>query len=135
MIWDIIQKKIEDAGLAVGGETLFLQNFPGDVSVGIGMFEPLEGVHIDPYMPGLHKPDLKIIVRHSNVADGAALARQVMNLLTITAEEAYAATADRGAVMLKVFYPRSLPIQFPALSGNGIEWALVFQTAFTIQSA
>lgn len=135
MIWDIIEQKIEFAGLAVAGESLFLKAFPADTVVGIGMFEPLTGISISPYKPGIYQPELRLIVRHNNGDEGEALANALMKLLTVEAEERYPATATRGAVSLKVFYPKNMPIQFPALDGMTTEWSLNFQTAFGIEPA
>jgi len=133
MIWDIIIKKLEDEGLGVVGESLFEGGFPGNVAVGIGLFEPLGGIAMDPNLPDYYKPELRVIVRHNRVGPGKDLAKRVMKALTIAAEESYPATAERGAVTLKVFYPLALPIQFPALEGKGTEWSINFRTTFTLR--
>ncbi|WP_276122563.1 minor capsid protein [Pararhizobium qamdonense] len=133
MIWDIIVKKIEDAGLGEEGVTLFRSTIPADKTVAIGLFEPLDGIRVDPHLPHFYKPNLKVIVRHNKISVGRKLANAVMGLLTVTGEEVYEANDERGAVHLKVFYPKSLPIQFPAASGNATEWSLNFQTAFTLK--
>lgn len=135
MIWDIITDKIVAAGLASveqDQEDIFIQDLPADIKRGVGLFAPLNGIQISPYLPGFYKPDLRIIVRDYEVASGTAKANRIMKILTIDAEEIYEATDERGRVMLKVFYPKQLPIQFPRQDGNGIEWALSFQTAFSI---
>lgn len=133
MIWDIIADKIEGAGLAVAGESLFLQAFPADVTEGVGLFEPLGGVVIDPYIPGFYKPELRVIVRSTSIARGSELANAVMEVLTVKQEEKYPLADGRGPVSLKVFYPKNLPIRFPALDGKAFEWSLNFRTAFSIQ--
>jgi hypothetical protein len=132
MIWDIISKKIEDAGLGEFGVTIFRGTMPAENKVAIGFFEPLDGITVDPYLPDFYKPTLKVIVRHNKISEGRKLADQVMRLLTVTAEEFYEANADRGEVCLKVFHPRALPIQFPSAVGNLTEWSINFQTAFTM---
>lgn len=132
MIWDIIANKIEAAGLGSLEEDIFIQDLPADVRSGIGMFAPLTGIEISPYMPGFYKPDIRIIVRDFDVAAGIAKADRIMKILTVEGEEVYPATVERGRVVLKVFYPKQLPIQFPRQDGNGIEWALSFQTAFAV---
>lgn len=132
MIWDIISKKLSDAGLGVEGETMFEKRFPADADIGIGFFEPLGGIVVDPHRPGFFKPELQIIVRHKNITEGTELAKAVMKTLTVKGEKFYPANAERGAVMLKVFYPQTLPIQFPALDGNCTEWSVNFTTAFSL---
>ncbi|TDW20405.1 hypothetical protein EV128_12535 [Rhizobium azibense] len=133
MIWDIIVKKLVDANLGVAGETIFRSTMPADAEVAIGLFEPLDGIRVDPNLPDFYKPNLKVIVRHNKVSDGRKLADQVMKALTIVTEEIYAENEERGRVHLKVFHPKSLPIQFPANIGNLTEWSINFQTAFTLK--
>lgn len=132
MIWDIIANKIEQAGLATLGETMYEQTMPADRRICVGLFEPLDGIKIDPHLPGLYKPNLKVIVRHDRIDLGKQLAADISRLLIVLGEEVYEATPERGRVRLKVFYPRSLPIQFPSLVGELTEWSINFQTAFTI---
>ncbi|OCP21899.1 MULTISPECIES: minor capsid protein [unclassified Ensifer] len=134
MIWDIIVKKIVDAGLGVSGETIYRSTIPADAKVAIGLFEPLDGIHVNPSLPDFYKPGLKVIVRHNKISEGRKLANDLMKLLTVTAEEIYEANAERGRVHLKVFYPKALPIQFPSAVGNLTEWSINFQTAFTMKS-
>lgn len=133
MIWDIIAMKIVDAGLAEEGKSLFRGTMPADTPVAIGLFEPLDGIHVDPHLPHYYKPNLKVIVRHNRIGPGRKLAQQVMELLTIATEEIYEATEERGDVRLKIFYPRALPIQFPSAVSNYTEWSINFQTAFTMK--
>ncbi|AGC36053.1 minor capsid protein [Rhizobium phage RHEph10] len=133
MIWDIIVKKIQDAGLGVAGTNIFRSTMPADAKVAIGLFEPLDGIHVDANLPYFYKPNLKVIVRHNQISVGRKLANDIMNLLMVTSEEIYEANAERGRVHLKVFHPRSLPIQFPAAVGDLTEWSINFQTAFTLK--
>lgn len=133
MIWDIIVKKIVDAGLGTPGETIHRMTMPADAKVAIGLFEPLDGIRVDPSLPHFYKPGLKIIVRHNKISEGRKLANDLMNLLTVTTEEIYEANGERGRVHLKVFHPKALPIQFPSAVGNLTEWSINFQTAFTMK--
>lgn len=134
MIWDILLDKLEAAGIATRGQDLYLHTFPAEVSVGVMLKAPLTGVLVDPHIPGFHKPNLQAIVRHTQPELGETLATRVSRALTVSREEFYLATAVRGRVRLAVFYPRQLPIQYPRLDGNTIEWSLNFTTAFSIQS-
>lgn len=133
MIWDIVVAKIEAAGLGRSGETIFRDTIPADKKVAIGLYEPLQGITVSPHLPHYYKPELKIIVRHNKVGEGRALANALMKLLTIEGEEFYEANDERGEAMLKVFFPRALPIQFPSSVGNLTEWAVNFQTAFVVK--
>jgi hypothetical protein len=132
MIWDILQKKIEDAGIAsVAAGNLFLNTMPGDVTVGVMMKAPLSGVRVDPHIKNYFKPTIQFIVRHTDPLAGDIMAINLMRALTIEGEETYPATAARGKAQLKVFYPRELPICYPRLDGGSIEWSINFVTSFS----
>lgn len=134
MIWNILQQKIETAGVASeADENLYLNEMPGDVSVGVMMKSPLSGIRIDPHIPGYYKPILQFVVRHSDPVEGEKMAARLQDALTIETVENYSATTERGAVQINVFYPRELPIRYPRLDGGSIEWSLNFVTSFSIQ--
>lgn len=133
MIWDILEKKISDAGLAVVGETLFRFTMSPEYSIGVMLKQPLIGVANDPYMPGWHRPVLQVVVRHNDPVEGEALALAVQQTLRVDGPEQHPATSTRGAVQISLFFPREYPIQFPRQDGRTIEWSLNFVTAFSIQ--
>lgn len=133
MIWDILREKIVTAGLAVAGQTLFLDEMASDVSIGVMLKSPLSGIDVDHNLPNYYKPNLQVIVRHNDPVDGDRLANQVLAALTVETPEHYAANAERGAVQINMFVPRKLPIRYPRLTGGGIEWSLQFITSFSIQ--
>lgn len=132
MIWDILEAKIEQAGLGVAGQTLFRNTMPHDAPVCIMLRAPLSGIKIDHYLPGYYKPLIQAIVRHHDPVDGSRLAQAVSDTLEVSTEELHPATAERGRVRIIKFLPRELPIQYPRLDGNGIEWSLNFETAFNV---
>jgi len=132
MIHDIIEKKIADAGLAVIGESLFRNFMPAEVNVGVMTRDPLQGVNVDPFIFGWYKPDLQLIVRHTDPVIGRQLCDKVIKALLVTSLEQHPATEEHGPAHINLFYPRQEPIQFPRLEGNGIEWSLNFRTAFGV---
>lgn len=130
MIWDIISKKIEDAGLATTGENLFLDEMLSQVVVGIMIKSPLAGIRLDHHLPGYYTPDIQLIVRHNDAIEGARMAATLMKTLTVHSPEKYEATSDRGAAQVNLFLPKTLPIRYPRLTGDLIEWSCNFQTSF-----
>jgi len=137
MIWDILGEKLTAAGLGKFDDgtdegDMFILDMPAETRKGIGLYAPLDGIKINPHLPGFYKPDIKVIVRDVNVQAGIARANAVMKALTIDKEELYEANDQHGRIMLKIFYPSKLPIQYPRQDGNTIEWSLNFTTAFTI---
>ena len=137
MIWDILEQKLINASLevpAVPGSTLFRHTMPGSAAKGVMFKNPLAGIAVDPYLPGFYKPTLQAIVRHVDPELGDIMSDQVVKALQVDEPEDFPENDRRGRVRIHVFYPASLPIQFPRLDGNGFEWSLNFTTAFAVQS-
>lgn len=134
MIWDIIEQKLTAAGIASEEDgTLFIDEMPADVRVGVMLKSPLTGVRVDECLPGYYKPRLQVIVRHTDPVEGAEKAKAVVAALTAAGVEHYPATTERGAVQINRFYPDALPIRYPRLDGDTIEWSCNFNTSFSIQ--
>lgn len=135
MIFDILEKKLVDAGLVVAGESLFRNQMPGECQIGVLIRPPLTGINIDPFIEGWHKTDIQVITRHIDPVDGEALANAVSRVLLVEKPEFYEANAERGEAQISIFYPKTLPIQFPRLEGNGLEISQHFTAAFGVKPA
>lgn len=134
MIHDILEDKLAAAGF-VPGTSLFRNFMPASCTIGVMTKVPLQGLPIDPHMPGHYKGRMQVIVRHKEPDLGARMADRVQKILTLTAaRERYPATAERGEVHLDVFQPETLPITFPRLDGNGYEWSQHFYCVFGMKS-
>lgn len=131
MIYDILENKIAEAGLGVAGVSLFRQFMPASVNVGVMTRVPLEGLKIDPNMPCYFNGRMQVIVRHTDPVDGAALARDVSKALEVMYPEDHIANLERGPATVSIFFPETLPIQFPRLESDGIEWSIHFKTSFS----
>ena len=132
MIWDILENKLIVAGFGPVGKSLFREHMPADVRIGIMIKSPVTGISIDPYIPGFYKTEFQIIVRHAEANAGELMAKAVMNAIVKEAPETFAATAEHGAVKVHRIGATKLPIRFPRLEGNGIEWSLNFWTSFSV---
>lgn len=132
MIWDIIAKKIEDAGLAQTGENLFLDEMPAHIRVGVMIKSPLAGIKLDHHLPGYYTPDLQLIVRHNEAANGTVMANALIKALTVHKPERYEATNERGPAQINLFLAKTLPIRYPRLTGDLIEWSCNFRTSFVL---
>lgn len=133
MIADILEKKIEDAGIAVAGESLFRNTMPADCKIGVMTREPLQGMPVNPFIEGWYKPRLQVIVRHTDPVEGLKMAHLVIKTLLVQGRERHAATEEHGACHIDLFYPDQEPIQYPRLEGNTIEWSLNFKTVFGVK--
>lgn len=130
MIYDILEKKLIDAGLVVAGQNLFRNTMPHDVKVGVMIRVPLTGIAIDPFIEGWHKTQMQVICRHTDPVEGAKFAANVCKALIVESPEMYEASEERGPAHINVFYPSTLPIQYPRLEGNGLEFSQHFDAAF-----
>lgn len=133
MIWDIIIDKLVAADLATPGTNLFINEMAPDVSVGIMLKSPLQGIDVDHYLPNYYTPNLQAIIRHTDPVDGDILANRVIAALRVEQPEHYPPTTERGKAKINLFLPRHLPIRFPRLDGKTIEWSVNFQTSFTFE--
>lgn len=132
MIMDILGEKLEKAGLGTRGKSIFNHQFPADIPVGTFFRYPLTGISVDPYIPNWHKVRCQVIVRHTSVAEGEKMADAVSRALIAEGEEDYPATSERPAIRLVRFFPDSLPVRFPRLEGNSIEWSMHFDAVFSV---
>lgn len=130
MIYDIFEAKIATLGL-VPGVQLFRNTLPAHVEIGVMVRASLSGIVFDPSLPGWHKTELQIVTRHVDPVEGNALALAISDVLTVESTELHPASAERGPARIASCHPKTLPIQFPRLEGNGLEFSQGFFTAFS----
>jgi hypothetical protein len=135
VIYDILEKKLADSGLVTPGQSLFRGFMPGDCQIGVMIRAPLSGIEIDPFIEGWHKTHLQVITRHTDPVEGDKMANEVSRILFVEKPEFYEASAERGPAHINLFYPISLPIQYPRLEGNSLEFSQHFQAAFGFKPA
>jgi hypothetical protein len=124
-----IVSKIENLGLGVQGETLFVYQMPATCAKGILLKLPLIGTPIDHELPNYYRGTMQIIVRSPVQSEGDALAKSIMTALTL-----HGVTLLDGAgkgMSIKRMLPATLPIVYRRSDGNGIEWSLNFELVYT----
>lgn len=131
MIFDVLTNKLVAAGLGVPGRSIFHNAMGAEVNVGVMLRTPLQGVPVDENIEGRHKADIQVIVRHTDPVEGNALANQVTRALLIEASEVH--VIDGKRIQISLFYPKTLPIQFPRLDGNGLEFSINFKAVFVMK--
>lgn len=120
---------IDNAGLGQSGKTLFKHQMPAECERGILLRFPLEGVKYDMELPGYHDFDLEVIVRAKEISDGEMFAEQVVDVLKTNRRRTFNNLATGLPELLVNFMaPRTLPIGFPRLEGNGREWSVAMHT-------
>ncbi len=133
MIFDILEGLIiEKVGL-VPGVSLFRNFMPAEAPIGAYFRVPLDGIEVIPEMKDWYVTEIQLISRHTDPVAGAAQAKALKKAVTIESLQVFPATSERGEVHINVFYPKTLPIQFPRLEGNGFEWSQRYFAAFGLK--
>lgn len=133
MIFDILESKMQSRLGLIPGETLFRSYTPPEVSVAVMTRVPLEGIKIDPFIRNWYRGRLQIVLRHTDPVQGEILMNRVANALRVDGPEEHPASLERGRATISLFIPEALPVRFPRLDGNGIEWSQHFLAAFTFE--
>lgn len=130
MIFDALEHRLEQSGLLVPGETLFRHFMPGEISVGAFMRAPLDGIKINPSMPNWYTGEIQVITRHTDPVVGEDLASRIGDVLTIRALTQFPMLTGYQDAHVTKAQPLTLPIRFPRLQGNGLEFLQTFFVAF-----
>lgn len=74
-----------------------------------------------------------MIVRYADPVQGAELANQFTKALLIKTPEVHTVAGKR--IQISLVCPKTLPIQFPRLEGNGLEFSINFKAVFVTKPA
>lgn len=115
---------LQNAGLGVQGETIFINRMPPTAQRAILLRSPLAGTKIDYELPGFYQTEFQLIARSHDFADGDAFIREAMALLLIEYE-----TSIDG-VQINYCRPRTEPVTYPLSLGNLLEFSVGFDICF-----
>ena len=128
---DLIIGLLQTANLGVIGTNIFVHRMGPDCKQGILIREPLTGATVDVDLPNYFKHDIQAIIRYGDQAAGDALAMSVMKTLTF-----YNMIFNdaNGNLLMQVNHliPRKLPVVYPRLDGQGIEWSIDFNANYVM---
>jgi hypothetical protein len=131
VIFDVLTQRLVDLNLGVPGETIF-HNFMGaEISRGVMFRTPLTGIPVDPYIEGRHATEIQVITRHTDPVDGMNLANAISRALVLESPRVF--EIDGNRIHVSMVYPKTMPIQFPRLEGNGLEFSQHFDTVFAMK--
>lgn len=127
---ELLAQVLEDAGLGTIGTDIFVHRMDAECPRGIMLRDPLDGTPVDPNLPGYYRSKLQAIVRATAQADGDTLSKQVGRALKMFNRRFTDPVS--GELLLKInhIYPSQLPITYPRMEGQGIEWSLNFVTSY-----
>jgi hypothetical protein len=116
---------LQDEGVGVQGETLFVNMLPISTEFGTLLRSPLTGTKINHELPGFFQADFQVVVRApaSQYAAGEALIEQVVQALTMNERQV-------ENQFFNYCRPRTEPAVFPLSKGNLLEFAVQMDCCF-----
>jgi hypothetical protein len=126
---DLLAQYLESKGLGEIGLTIFAHRMPNDCKTGIVVKFSHVGVKVNRNLPGYYRTsDLQVIVRSPDQQSGDRLAKQVSDTLTLYNTD----FADGSTVVMtiKQMFPLHLPIVYPRLNGEELEFSINFDTTY-----
>lgn len=128
---ELLAEILEEEGLGVRGESIFIHRLDADTLNAIMLRAPLDGVPVDPNLPNYFHHHIQAIVRASDQVSGDELMKKVMKTLTIYNRLFYD-TSGNLLMQLNHLIPHTLPRVYPQLDSQGIEWSMDFNTNYVM---
>ena len=127
---------LEQAGVGIPGETLFMHSMPPDIGFGVMLLPSLAGSPISFETLEFRKDvGFQAIVRSPTYARGIVLAQKVFDVLTITKRTLFPAIPEQNIPAMLVSYirPQQDPQPYPRLEDNSLEVSTNFFMTYAIQ--
>lgn len=126
-IFEILVQKLESANMGSAGSTIFVESMPPKITEGIMLKTPLDGIPVDVYLPGKHRGVIQVVNRDVEINNGYRVANEIARVLSTMGREQYT------GLHIDVMYPETLPIKYPNLVGDGLEFSQHFRVCFGIE--
>jgi hypothetical protein len=118
-----LAEKLEEDGIGVVADTVFVNMIPADTPKGVLLRNKLVGTQIDYELPGFYKTNFQVIVRARTYPEGEALVKKVFGSLTMY-------ETQLGTMYVKFMRPKTKAVVYPLSKGNLLEFSADFSTAF-----
>lgn len=115
---------IQQAGLGVPGQSLFVEHLPETVKQGVLLIGPSTGTRIDYEVIGYYKTNFQVIVRAPNYLAGDQLSKQIMNALTVAKHEI------APGYFVNYMRPRHEPVVYPISEGGHLEFSVNYDVCY-----
>ena len=130
---DLLANHLASQGVGIVGKTIFAHHMPAECTEGVMLKLPIAGIDHDNYMPGYYRSRFQAIVRAQSESRGEKLSEQVVKAMVHQQTKDYLdQPGNRFAMRINYLLRDQLPIRYPRLDGNGIEWSLNFITSFVL---
>jgi hypothetical protein len=118
-----VAQQLEDSGLGLLAETIFINMIPVECPRGLLLRNPLAGTAIDYELPKYYKTTFQLIARSQSYSDGEDLIAQAVTALTIS-------NKVLGDMSVRYMRPQALPVVFPLSKGGLLEFSVTFDVNF-----
>lgn len=123
MIENIAAQILQEKGLGVPGESLFIFHAPDEIGRCLLVLNSLDGIERDDELPGYKKADFKVIVRNPDYHSAMTIAKQVMSALDL-----HRLTVN--GIFVQRMRASHDPIPFPIPDSDVIEVSVNMRAAF-----
>ena len=118
-----IAAKLEEDGVGIQGQTLFVHRMPESISAGVLLLNRLSGTPINHELPGLRKTSFQVIVRDTDYTSGFTKAEQISELLSIEDQAL-------GNMNIHWILPKHEPVVYPVSRGDLLEISVNFEAVY-----
>jgi hypothetical protein len=123
---ETIASMLEDAGLGVSGQTLFVNRMP-ETAVGFLLRDGYSGDYINWDYPGWRDGDFMLVYRGPSYSEGKAKIEEAMSVLSL----------PHGGLVGDVFYnymrPRTTPLAYPQSNAGNTEFAVHIDVSYIVE--
>lgn len=116
---------LQDDGLGIQGQDIFIFMIPMEATRGLLLRNKLRGTHIDYELPGFHKTFFQLIARAPAYQEGEQLIESAIVSLTMMEKQL-------SGMYVRYCRPKTMPVAFPLSDGNLIEFGVDFEIAFDV---
>ncbi|WP_297478392.1 minor capsid protein [Ferrovum sp.] len=114
---------LQQNGLGIQGQTIFINQMPVETPLAVMLRTPLSGTKVNYELPGYYKTNFQLIARADGFENGKALSDSVTAALTLVETQV-------ETMYFKYCRPMTLGIPFPVSKGNLIEISTMFECIF-----
>ena len=122
---DSIAAKLQNDGVGIKGQSIFIGNMPANAIPAILLKPPALGTEINPELPGYRKTHFNAVTRGKTYADGEKLMERVMASLTLM-------ETTLPGMDIRYIRPQTEPISFPISNSTIFEFLVIFEATYVI---
>lgn len=119
-----IVARLEESGVAVAGQTLFISFMPPSSSGGILLMDPFGGTKVNQELPGYYKASFVMVARSAEMDTTKQLMADAIVALTIKVD------TNIDGTLFKYMRARNLPFAYAPSPGQQVEMSVNMDCCF-----